>query len=151
VSNAQTFIPLRYLYGLVPTAILESYSFWQNADDSLTGYMPIKNKSNTARSILRIEISKTGHPDSTGFGLSSASAVVSRIITLEDPNIKDLDFYTVPDPDKPTMFLVNILKVLGFYHQQYNSEDSPVGPRSSNNELGIVYDCLFYYYLNFLT
>lgn len=147
VSNAQTFIPLRYLYGLVPTAILESYNFWQNADDSLTGYMPINNKSNTARSILRIDLAKTGHPDSSGFGLSSANAVVSRIITLEDPTIKDLDFYTVPDPDKPTMFLVNILRVLGFYHQQYNNEDTPVGPRSSNNELGKDKPLLIWYHV----
>lgn len=138
VVNAQTFIPLRFLYGLVPTALLQNYNFWQNADDSLTGYMPIKSQSNTARSIVRVELNKTGHPDTSGFGLSAANALVSRIFTLEDPNIKDLDFYTVPDPEKPIMYLVNILKVLGHYHQRYNNEDAPVPPRSTNGEYGTI-------------
>lgn len=137
VMNGQTFIPLRFLFGLAPTSLLQNYNFWQNADDSLTGYMPVKGQSNTARSILRIELEKTGHPDTSGFGHSAANAVISRVFTLEDPNIKDLDFYTVPDPEKPVMYLLNILKILANYHQHFNNDENPVGARSANNELGI--------------
>lgn len=138
VSNAQTFIPLRFLYGLLPAVLLQNYNFWQNSDDSLTGYMPNKNLSNTARSIIRVELKKKGHPDTSGFGLSAANAVISRIFTLEDTTIKDLDFYTVPDPDKPVMYLVSIFKVLGHYKQRYNSSDSPVAHRSTNDEFGMI-------------
>jgi hypothetical protein len=34
----QTFIPHRLLTGLLPSAILDAYDFWQNEDDSLIGY-----------------------------------------------------------------------------------------------------------------
>ena len=34
----QTYMPTRFLQGLLPTALLDFYEFWQNADDSLTGY-----------------------------------------------------------------------------------------------------------------
>lgn len=37
----QTFVPSRLLRGLVPDALLETHMFWQNEDDSLTGY-PIR-------------------------------------------------------------------------------------------------------------
>jgi hypothetical protein len=34
----QTFVPSRLLRGLLPEALLESHHFWQNEDDSLSGY-----------------------------------------------------------------------------------------------------------------
>lgn len=37
-GKTQTFIPDRLLYGMVPTTILEDYNFWQNEDDSMSGY-----------------------------------------------------------------------------------------------------------------
>jgi hypothetical protein len=34
----QTYIPSRFLQGILPEALLNEYQVWQNMDDSLTGY-----------------------------------------------------------------------------------------------------------------
>ena len=34
----ETFIPERLLYGIIPAALLETYTFWQDEDDNLRGY-----------------------------------------------------------------------------------------------------------------
>ena len=71
-SNSQTFVPHRYLNGLLPTALLEIFNFWQNdTDDSIVGYMPVKHAhtktTNTgARSILKLDLQCDSHPDKTG-------------------------------------------------------------------------------------
>ena len=36
--GVQVYMPARLLQGLVPSALLEHYLFWQNEDDSLSGY-----------------------------------------------------------------------------------------------------------------
>ena len=134
VAAAQTFVPLRFLYGLAPTALLQNYDFWQNNDDSLTGYMPLKRNLNSARSIIKITLLKTGHSDNSGFGLSNANAVISRVFTLEDPSIKDLNFYTVPDPEKPIMYVVSLLSLMNRYCPQFNSDRHSVGRRTKLTE-----------------
>lgn len=37
-QGTQTFIPERFLRGMVPSSLLMRYQFWQNPDDSITGY-----------------------------------------------------------------------------------------------------------------
>eukprot|EP00960_Hanusia_phi_P029240 747854-Hanusia_phi.AAC.2 len=37
-ADVQTFVPAVLLKGLLPDAIIDEYTFWQNEDDSLTGY-----------------------------------------------------------------------------------------------------------------
>jgi hypothetical protein len=60
-SGGQTFLPRRFLYGLIPTVLLEQYSFWQNQhDDSLTGYMAMEKAKITSRSILRVNVLSQG-------------------------------------------------------------------------------------------
>ena len=45
----ETFLPPRLLYGLLPTILLEMYSFWQDESDCLRGY-PKESISGTAHS-----------------------------------------------------------------------------------------------------
>ena len=56
-DKMQVYIPSRFLKGLVPDGLLDEYTFWQETDDSLTGYMKkeILAKRSTAH-VLRIEL-----------------------------------------------------------------------------------------------
>lgn len=53
----QTFMPTRLLKGLMPSAILDGYDFWQNEDDSLIGY-PKRKEDNgpkdTSQSVIKV-------------------------------------------------------------------------------------------------
>jgi hypothetical protein len=133
ISHAQTFVPHRLLYGLMPTTLLENYVFWQSGDDSLTGYMAVANKAAT-RSVLEVKLSRVDASDNTGFGFSSANASICRIFTANDPNIKDFQFYKVPDLEKPPMYLVDLMKVLNAYHTNFNTEADIDGPRTTSVE-----------------
>src|SRR5690348_8614270 len=46
----QLYVPVRYLLGLLPAALLDNYVFWQNKDDSLTGYMKKEQKADKQES-----------------------------------------------------------------------------------------------------
>ena len=119
----QTFIPNRLLYGLMPDCILQNYSFWQNEDDSLTGYMPLSKKS-SARSILNIVLHKRGNDiDNMGFGANGANAMISRLFIADDHVTPDLDpeiaaFNTTPDATKPELYLINLVSVMSSFLTQ---------------------------------
>jgi hypothetical protein len=127
VNAAQTYIPHRMMNGILPAVLLENYNLWQNADDSITGYMPSNNNTHQSRSIVNIRLRKDAGSDMTGFGFSHATATVCRIYTLEDASIRDFSFYTVPDPEKPPMFMVDLMAVLTSYHAQYGTLSRPYG------------------------
>ncbi len=44
----QTYLPSEFLQGLLPQALLEKYVFWQNTDESISGY--ISNQYRAAHS-----------------------------------------------------------------------------------------------------
>jgi hypothetical protein len=77
-TNEQMFIPSRYLYGTLPDSLLDYYAFWQNKDDSLTGYIIRKDGYFSASSELFVQIVKSGAADSVGFGFTNAQALVTR-------------------------------------------------------------------------
>ena len=56
-DKMQVYVPSRFLKGLLPDGLLDEYMFWQETDDSLTGYMrkEILEKRSTAH-VLRIEL-----------------------------------------------------------------------------------------------
>ena len=62
----QTYLPGRLLYGLLPTALLEMYDLWQQADDTqLRGYMKPgmhTGASDTRRTELRISLFRATPP-----------------------------------------------------------------------------------------
>ena len=49
-DKMQVYVPARFLKGLLPDGLLDEYMFWQETDDSLTGYMKkeILEKRSTA-------------------------------------------------------------------------------------------------------
>jgi hypothetical protein len=83
VDNAQMYLPKRLLHGTLPTALLEAYDFWQNYDDSITGYMVKGGDYFFPNSVLRIQITKGGRLDSSGFGFSDGFASIRRHMLIE--------------------------------------------------------------------
>ena len=113
-SVKQTFLPHRLLHGLLPDILIDAYSFWQNEDDSITGYMSFASGKINARSLLNIRVVKKSKEDPTGSGLSLANGVVTRNFILEEPGLEaeEAEFNTTIDPSKPEMHLVNLLLVM---------------------------------------
>ncbi len=70
---------------------MQEYRFWQNEDDSLTGYMKNQlNSQNSAlrgnRTMLHVKIIKEGSHDATGYCNGEATALIRRISILETPS-----------------------------------------------------------------
>jgi hypothetical protein len=80
-DKVQQFIPTRLLLGVMPSALLNLYNFWQNDDDSLVGFMPLKKNPSYARSILNVK------PINDKKGMWQ----VSRSYIVEDPSVNELD------------------------------------------------------------
>ena len=58
-ENTQMYMPTRYLRGLLPEALLDTYVFWQESDDSLTGYLRRElQEKMLVTSVLRVELFK---------------------------------------------------------------------------------------------
>jgi hypothetical protein len=77
-QNQQTYVPARFLYGSLPDVLLEYYAFWQNTDDSLSGNVIKKDGYFASSSTIFIQLVKSGQADTSGFGFSPASALVTR-------------------------------------------------------------------------
>lgn len=70
-------IPSRYLYGLLPTALLEQYVMWQaTASGLIVGSLRASAATPTE---LRIKLLLRGSPDTKGFGTAGADAHVERV------------------------------------------------------------------------
>ena len=91
----QKFLPPRLMRGLLPSALLDRYNFWQHEDSThqgrlVTGYPKVDSNSEaedglgesanaTERpSLLRLHIHPEGEPDTQGFGIAKAQALVQR-------------------------------------------------------------------------
>ena len=81
----QTFIPRRFLAGILPDSLLQRYIFWQNEhDDTIIGYVArhVRAGGNVGTlSQLHIQIVKNGIPDLTGHCMSAANGLITRIPT----------------------------------------------------------------------
>jgi hypothetical protein len=123
----QTFIPSRLLCGVVPSYLLSTYIFWQNEDDSLTGYLPVnKTVSSLARSTVTVIITPQGSGDTTGFGNSMASAFISREYVLDKAGVDAHDFEANNERDttKPRTYLVDLISVLQFFARSHPESDT---------------------------
>lgn len=78
-SFGQMFLPARLFHGTLPDCLLQSYQFWQEADDHIQGIMTKSNDSYFPRSRLRVTMRKFGSADNAGFGFSQACATVERM------------------------------------------------------------------------
>ena len=83
--GTQTFLPERLLCGLIPAALLEAYAFWQNEDDTLTGYPHADAPQATKATRLQVRLEPRGEADITGFGGGQAVLTLTReAIVLDD-------------------------------------------------------------------
>ena len=112
--GTQSFIPSRFLAGLLPACLVEKYIFWQSEDDNIIGYEIPKDNSDTDASDigvdiesstrLKIKLAKHKGVDNSGFCNMTADALVQRIATVdseeETENI---------DKNRPVLTLLNIV------------------------------------------
>eukprot|EP00957_Ditylum_brightwellii_P066486 5047673-Ditylum_brightwellii.AAC.1 len=95
-------MPGRFLAGILPTALVERYTFWQSEDDNIIGYedvmssdesdgaIPVPSKGASTR--LKITLSKGEDSDESGFCNSNAEALVQRVPVLDtDPENEEID------------------------------------------------------------
>jgi hypothetical protein len=108
-TEMQHFIPTRLLYGVLPSMLIEMYNFWQNDDDSLTGYMPILMSEKTFRFVLRVR------PESNEL----RTFTIWRVPILESKksDIVDATFDVVIDNSKPVLYMVSLMQVFSHYAQ----------------------------------
>jgi hypothetical protein len=151
-SSAQTYLPTKFLIGLLPTALLSSYSFWQsNVDDSIIGYMEVDQTGTLSRSMVTIRLKKSGHQDITGFGNSLAKAFVTKTFLQEVPknvapgtksNKLEEDFaHTTPDPNKPVLYLVDLMTLLRHYTKLAESSVDEEGAQKTYQAYKDMYQC----------
>jgi hypothetical protein len=77
-SADQMYVPPKFLLGIVPSALLDHYEFWQNpSDDSLTGYAVDKTAEEGTFAQATNEASGVVE-DSNGGGMESGSSASSK-------------------------------------------------------------------------
>lgn len=114
--GTQTYVPPRFLGGLVPSSLVDKYVFWQGENDDIVGYEkaldevdeddPLAKKAgeDLPSSRLKIRLTKSADFDKTGFCNSSAEALIQRIpvIGVEHETEK-------VDTNRPVHTLLNVL------------------------------------------
>lgn len=112
-ARFQMYIPQVLLLGLMPSALLNQYMFWQNPDDTLIGYMPADKFSGLAMSILQVKIEKdVSRIDKSGNGNTFASGSISRTYVMDTTSKFSINFDIVVDATKPTLYLINLMQYL---------------------------------------
>jgi hypothetical protein len=118
--GTQTFLPERFLAGLIPSALIDKYIFWQSENDDIIGYEktkarsdddddgddddPLKKEGALSTTRLKITLSKDPGLDTTGFCNTEAEAMVQRIPVLDtDPLTEKID------PNRPIFTLLNVV------------------------------------------
>jgi hypothetical protein len=114
--GTQTYVPPRFLAGVLASSLVEKYVFWQNEDDSIIGYektmaLPgeddaamLTSEADKPSSRLKIKLSKFSDFDKSGFCNSTAEAFIQQIPVLgtahEDERL---------DPTRSTHTLLNVM------------------------------------------
>jgi hypothetical protein len=122
--GTQTYVPPRFLAGLIPSALVDKYAFWQGENDDIIGYEktwkegeeedddddddePDKPKVEVVDAPLtrlKITFAKGSDFDKSGFCNSTAEAKIQRVPVLgTDQETERID------PNRKTMTLLNIL------------------------------------------
>ena len=90
----QVYLPKRFLAGILPTSLVDKYSFWQSENDDIIGYEEFESADededeeellNEKRSSTRLKITllKVTGKDDTGFCNSDAQALIRRVSYLD--------------------------------------------------------------------
>ena len=116
--GTQTYVPPRFLAGLLPSCLVDQYVFWQSEDDNIIGYEkageqgddddddPLAKKydADSPSSRLKITLSKGSDFDKSGFCNSPAEALIQRIPVIGiEHEIERVD------PNRPMHTLLNVL------------------------------------------
>lgn len=110
--GTQTFIPSRFMAGLIPACLVDKYIFWQSEDDNIVAYEIRKEKDADAilegadtesSTRLKIKLSKHSGTDSSGFCNTAADAIVQRI-SLVDSHEESENI----DKKRPILTLLNV-------------------------------------------
>jgi hypothetical protein len=109
----QVYIPKRFLAGILPSALVEKYSFWQSENDDMIGYEEFNGPEDDdddatvdeKRSCTRLSITllKDKGKDDTGFCNSTAQALIKRISYLDADPVNENK-----NPNSPVLALLNI-------------------------------------------
>jgi hypothetical protein len=91
--GTQTYVPPRFLGGLLPTSLVDEYVFWQFDDDNIIGYEKVRERDeddddpltkavgdDSPSSRLKITLLKSQDFDKTGFCNSFAEAFVLLLV-----------------------------------------------------------------------
>jgi hypothetical protein len=113
--GTQTYVPPRFLAGLIPSALVDKYVFWQGENDNIIGYEKTKKRHEDGELMgpaeeeapstrLKITLDKTSDFDKTGFCNSVAEALIQRVPVLGvDHEIER------SDPNRSVHTLLNVL------------------------------------------
>lgn len=113
--GTQTYVPPRFLAGLVPSSLIDKYVFWQAENDDIVGYEKLEKivdeddplaktlGEDTPCSRLKIFLTKSSEFDKTGFCNSSAEALIQRVPVI------GVDHETEKvDPNRSVHTLLNV-------------------------------------------
>ena len=132
--GTQTYLPKRFLAGLVPSSLIDKYIFWQNEDDSIVGYemQDLKDEGEITEEFDDIDADvEDAHADGTDSHKAAISTKSSTrlLITLQtsgpaDPtgfcntsasalvqrlSLRDSDEESLNvDPNRKTLTLLNV-------------------------------------------
>lgn len=118
-NNTQTNLPRRYLQGIIPSALVDTHTFWQNSDDSITGYLNREENNSAANSILKIKLQKLPSKEPSEFGMNEANAIIKKVFVSEEfgKNSKDWMISNPPvDDSKQPLYMVNLLSIVSHYY-----------------------------------
>ncbi len=110
--GTQTFLPSRFMAGLIPACLVEKYIFWQSEDDDIVAFEIRKEKDADATpegadtessTRLKIKLSKHSGTDSSGFCNTAADAIVQRISMIDSHEESEHI-----DKKRPTLTLLNV-------------------------------------------
>ena len=113
----QTYVPPRFLAGLIPAALVQKYVFWQSEDDNIAGYEKTETKDDeddvaegepddddAPLTRLHITLSKPEPFDKSGFCNSPGEAFVQRVPVLGSDHATE-----IVDKNRPKHTLLNVL------------------------------------------
>jgi hypothetical protein len=114
--GTQTYVPPRFLSGIVPSSLVDKYVFWQSENDDIVGYEKVLEEvdeddplaktvdEEIPSSRLKIRLTKSSDFDKTGFCNSTAEALIQRIPTIGVEHETEKI-----DPNRPSHTLLNVL------------------------------------------
>ena len=78
-AGIETYLPARFLLGILPDALLAEYSWWQREDENVIGYQhEAFKKLAKVPSHIDVTLRKSGKPDPSGFCGSGAAGLITR-------------------------------------------------------------------------